>query len=72
MTDCERCGSTDDVRTFYGREECNVADEWQACGDCRLYFLKKRISDSVDEKEEPTTTPEPEPEPDPTGLSDFM
>jgi hypothetical protein len=56
---CEKCGATENVVRYYGREHIDKSDEWLACWECRKPYWEARIH------------PEPEPEPEPSGQTAF-
>ena len=77
MKTCERCGSDNDVRVFYGKELCKKTDDWLACSYCRMEFIDIRLNHTSAElrgKEKPKPEPEPEPEPrsGQMGLTDYI
>lgn len=50
-SDCEECGSSADVRRFYGRERCDKDDDWWACADCRWRYIRARMDGTLPERD---------------------
>lgn len=71
---CEKCGGTDNVIRFYGREHIDIGDDWWACFECRWPYLRTRTY-GPDSTGPPGNVVVPESEPEPlsgqTGMTDF-